>query len=147
MRLYALHHHHQSLHCQPLQPQFRQFEPYPSGQMPREAYECFGCRLSKDYCGLIWCPLSLFGANVWSCCGGVPPREYLGQTLALGFGDLHCKHLPVEVCPSKMSIETHGSAGTRDYCPPPPDLRCLFDADWPNLLPPVVLVGSVMNDR
>ena len=42
MRFFAVHHRHQSLHCQPLQPQFRLVKPLPSGQMLREAYEFSG---------------------------------------------------------------------------------------------------------
>jgi len=95
---------------------------------------------------LIWCPPSLFGANVWSCCGGLPPREYLGQKLALWFGDQHRKHLLVECRPSKISIETHGAGSKPEYCSPPPDLPYLFDPDWPDL-PPVVSAGSEMDGR
>jgi len=103
--------------------------------------------LSKDFCGLIWSAPSLFGANVWSCCGGLPPREYLGQKLALWFGDLHRKHLPVERRISKISVETHCAGGKPDDCPPPPDLLCLFVPDWPDLPALVVSAGSEMDGR
>jgi len=84
-----------------------------------------------DFCRLIWCPRSLFGANVWSCSGALPARQYLGQKLASRFGDLHHNHLPVEPRPSNISVETHGAGGKPDNCPPPPDLPCLFDPAWP----------------
>ena len=95
---------------------------------------------------MIWCPPSLFGANVWSCCGGLPRHEYLGQKLALWFGDPYRRYLPVVRRLSKISIETHGAGGRPDYCLPPPDLLCLFDPDWPDL-PPVVSAGSEMDGR
>jgi len=96
---------------------------------------------------LIWCPLSLFGASVWSCCcGGLRPHEYLGQKLALFFEYPHCKHLPVELWTSKTSVETYGTGGKPDNCPPLSDF-CLFNPDWPDLLPPVVLAGSEMDGR
>jgi hypothetical protein len=76
---------------------------------------------------LIWCPRSLFGVNDWSCCGGLPPHEYLGQKLGSLFGDPHRKDLPVEHWPSKISVKTHGAGGKPDNCPPLPDLPCLFD--------------------
>jgi hypothetical protein len=65
----------------------------------------------------------------------------------LWFGDPHRKHLPVERGPSKNSIETHGAGGKADDCPPPPDLPSLFDSDWLDLLPPVVLAGAEMDGR
>jgi len=114
--------------------------------MPREAYQFFGCSLSKDFCRLIWCPPSLFGANVWSCCGGLPPREYLRQKLAVCFGDPHCKYSLVERRPTKISVETHGAGGKPDDCPPSPDLPCLFDPVLPELAP-VVSAGSELDGR
>jgi len=97
---------------------------------------------------MIWCPPSLLGASVWSCCcGGLHPREYLGQKLPIWFGDPHRKHLPVERRLSKISVETHGAGGKPDDCPPPPDEPCLFDPNWPDLPPPVVSAGSEMDGR
>ena len=95
---------------------------------------------------MIWCPPSLFGANVWSCCGGLPRCEYLGQKLGLWFRDPHRKHLPVERRPSKISVETHAAGGKPDDCHPPHDLPCLFHPNWPDL-PPVVSAGSQMDGR
>jgi len=65
--------------------------------------------------------------------------------LAFWFEDLHRKHLPVERRPSKISVETHVAGGKPDDCPPPPDLPCLFDPDWPDLPLPVVSAGSEMD--
>ena len=87
------------------------------------------------------------GANVWSCCGGLPPRAYVGQKLALCFAVPHSKHCPVERRSSKIYIETPGAGGKPDHCPLPPDLSCLFDPDWLDLPPPVVSAGSQMNGR
>jgi hypothetical protein len=95
---------------------------------------------------LIWCPPSLFGADVWSCGGGLPPCENLGKKLGLWFGDPHCRHLPVERRPLKISVETHGVGGKPDVYPPAPHLLCLIDPDWPDL-PPVVTAGSEMDGR
>jgi hypothetical protein len=58
----------------------------------------------------------------------------------------HCKHLPVELWTSKTSVETYGTGGKPDNCPPLSDF-CLFNPDWPDLLPPVVLAGSEMDGR
>ena len=96
---------------------------------------------------MIWCPPSLFGANIWSCCGGLPPREYLGQKLALWFGDPHRKQLPVARRISKFSVGTHGAGGKPDNCPPPHDLPWMFVPDWPDLPLPVVSAGSEMDGQ
>jgi len=96
---------------------------------------------------VIWCPPSLFGDNVWSCSGGLPPREYLGQPLAVWFRDLHRKHLPVERRHSKISVDTHAAGGKAEICPPHRDLRCLFDPDWPDLPPQVVSSGAERDGR
>jgi len=146
MRLYAVHHRHQRLHCHPFQTQFRFIEPLPSGKMQSETDEFFGCWLSKDFCRLIWCHPSLFGPRDWSFCSGLPRRENLGQIVALWFGDPHCKHLPIELRLSKMSVEIHSAGVEPDNCPPPPDLPCFFDPAWPDWLP-VMLAGSEMKVR
>jgi len=141
---------HPSLHCHCVQTQFRRFEPLPSGQMSREAYEFFYCWFSKDFCRLICCPPSLFGASIWSCCcGGIPPREFVGQKLAVWFADPHCQHLPVERRLSKNSVETHGVGSKPDDCPPPPDLPCLFISSNSTFYQkhPGVLDGSDGSDR
>ena len=49
IRLYAVHRHHWRLHCQPQWAQLHLVESPLSAQMPREAYETFGCWLAKDF--------------------------------------------------------------------------------------------------
>jgi len=146
MRCYAVHCHQPSLHCQPLQPRFRLVEHLPSDQMPRDAYEISSFRLSQDFCRLIWCPPSLFGANVWSWCGGLPPHEYLGQKLALWIGDPHHSHLLIERRPSNISVGSNGAGSNPGCCPRPPPLACLCDPNCPDL-PPVVSAGSEMDGQ
>jgi len=45
------------------------------------------------------------------------------------FGDLHCKHLPVERQPSEISVETHGAGRKVEDYAPPPDMLGLFSLD------------------
>jgi hypothetical protein len=82
--------------------------------MPREAYEFFGSCSLKDICHLIWCPPSLFGANIWSCCGALPPSGYLWQMLALWFGNMLHKDLPQGHQLSEISVLTYGAGGKLD---------------------------------
>ena len=96
---------------------------------------------------MIWCPPFLYGANVWSCCGGLPPREYLGQKLALWFGNAHHRHLQVVCWLSKIPVETRGAGGRLQHCPRPRELRCLFDPDCRHLPPPVMSADLQMDGR
>ena len=96
---------------------------------------------------MTWGPPSLFGTSVWSCCcGGLPLDVYLGQKLTFWFADPHREHLPVEHRPSKISVETHGAGSKPHDCALPPELPCLYDPDWPDLLP-VVSASSEMDGR
>jgi hypothetical protein len=96
---------------------------------------------------LIRCSPFPFGANVWSCCGGLPPNEYLGQKLTLWFGDPHDKHLLVEHPFVKIFIECHGAAGKPIDYAPPRDLPCLVVPDWPELPPAVLSAASEIDGR
>jgi len=107
----------------------------------------FGCSLSKDFCCLIWCPPSLFGPNVCSCCSGSPLEEYLGQKLALWFGDQDRKHLPVGCWLSKICFVTHSVSGKPDDWLPAPDLLCQFDSERPGLPPPVLSAASEIDGQ